>query len=221
VPAPTITKKAEETTPHRGRALDGRRDVALRQATIELLSEIGYDRLTIDAVAARARSSKATIYRRWPGKAELVVDALTSLKGAPWVPHTGSLQGDLEAIAQNSASADNLLDARLMMGLITALAHDAELRQVFRERLIDPHTESLKQVLAQAVVRGEVAPYRNLDLLVSVYPALMLRHLLMSGELPDARFAQRVIDDVIMPLANAPGETTTATRRTVVRPEQP
>lgn len=201
-----MTTKAGEPATHRGRALDGRRDVALREATIEILSEIGYDRLTIDAVAARARSSKATIYRRWPGKAELVVDALTSLKGAPLVPHTGSLQGDLEAIAQNSASADNLLDARLVIGLITALAHDAELRQVFRERLIDPHTESLKQVFAQAVERGEVAPHRNLDLLVSVYPALMQRHLLMSGELPDAGFAQQVIDDVIMPLATAPDE---------------
>jgi AcrR family transcriptional regulator len=201
-----MTRKAGEPAAHRGRTLDTRRDVALREATIELLSEIGYDRLTIDAVAARARSSKATIYRRWPGKAEWVVDALTSLKGAPLVPHTGSLQGDLEAIAQNSASADNLLDARLMIGLITALAHDAELRQVFRERLIDPHTESLKQVFAQAVERGEVAPHRNLDLLVAVYPAMMQRHLLLSGELPDARFAQQVIDDVIMPLATAPDE---------------
>ena len=54
---------------------------ALRDAALELLAEIGYDRLTIDSVAARAHASKATIYRRWPGKAELVVDALTSLKG--------------------------------------------------------------------------------------------------------------------------------------------
>ena len=201
-----MTKRSEEPAAHRGRALDATRDAALRAAALELLAEIGYDRLTIDAVAARARASKATIYRRWPGKAELVVDALTSLKGAPLVPHTGSLQGDLEAIAQNSTSADNLLDARLMIGLITALARDAELRQVFRERLIDPHTENLKQVFARAAERGEMAPHRNLDLLVSVYPALMLRHLLMSGELPDARFAQQVIDDVIMPLATAPGD---------------
>jgi len=193
----------------------------LRQATIELLAELGYDRLTIDAVAARARSSKTTIYRRWPGKAELVVNALTSLKGALLVPHTGSLKGDLEAIAKNSASADNLLDARLMMGLMTALAHDAELRQVFRERLIDPHTAALKQVFEQAVVRGEVAPLRNLDLVVSVYPALMLRQLLMTGELPDARFAQQVIDDIIMPLATAPDSATTATRSAVDRRQKP
>jgi AcrR family transcriptional regulator len=198
------TRNPEGSPQHRGRALDAQRDVALCQATIELLAEIGYDRLTIDAVAARARSSKATIYRRWPGKAELVVDALHRLKGAPLVPDTGSLQGDLEAIARGSASADNLLDAQLMMGLVSALTRDAELRRVFRERLIDPHTESLRRVFEHAVARGEVAGDRDLDLLVSVYPALMLRQLLMSGEIPDAHFAQRVINDVIVPLATAP-----------------
>src|SRR6202451_3503036 len=117
-PAPT-TDKVGETEHHGGRPLDATRDVALRDAALALLAEIGYDRLTIDSVAARAHASKATIYRRWPGKAELVVDALTSLKGAPLVPDTGTLRGDLEAIGQGSGSADNQFDAQLMMGLIT------------------------------------------------------------------------------------------------------
>jgi AcrR family transcriptional regulator len=229
MPAPTMTRKAEGAGQHRGRALDTQRDAALREATIELLAEIGYDRLTIDAVAARARSSKATIYRRWPGKAELVVDALHSLKGAPLLPDTGSLQGDLKCIARGSASADNLLDAQLMMGLVSALTRDAELRRVFRERLIDPHTESLRHVFEHAVARGEVAADRNLDLLVSVYPALMLRKLLMSGEMPDAHFAQQVINDVIVPLATTPGGPSPApphepgravARRSVVRHQE-
>jgi AcrR family transcriptional regulator len=192
------------TTARRGRALDASRDVALRNAAIALLAEIGYDRLTMDAVAARAQSSKTTIYRRWPGKAELVVDALHCLKGTPSAPDTGSLRGDLEAIAKESASTDSQLDAQLMMGLITALARDAELRDVFRERLIDPHTANLKAVFERAIVRGEVSSDRNLNLLVSLYPALMLRHLLTFGEIPDPHFALQVIEDVILPLATAP-----------------
>jgi AcrR family transcriptional regulator len=199
-----IASTLEESGQHRGRTLDATRDDALRDATLELLAEIGYDRLTIDSVAARAHASKATIYRRWPGKAELVVDALSSLKGAPLVPDTGSLRGDLEAIGQGSASADDQFDAQLMMGLITALARDAELRQVFRERLIDPRAAILTRVFEQAMARGEVDPGRNLELLVSLYPALMLQHLLKLGEIPGAHFAQQVIDDVIMPLATAP-----------------
>ena len=199
-----MTSTAEEPGQHRGRALDVTRCAALRDAALELLAEIGYDRLTIDSVAARAHASKATIYRRWPGKAELVVDALTSLKGTPLVPDTGTLRGDLEAIGRGSGSADDQFDAQLMMGLITALAHDAELRQVFRERLIDPHAAILTRVFEQAIGRGEVDQGRNLELLVSLYPALMLQHVLKFGEIPGAHFAQQVIDDVIMPLATAP-----------------
>jgi len=210
--APTITSTLEEPGQHRGRALDATRDDALRDATLELLAEIGYDRLTIDSVAARAHSSKATIYRRWPGKAELVVDALSCLKGAPSLPDTGSLRGDLEAIGQGSASADNQFDAQLMMGLITALARDAELRQVFREHLIDPRAAILTRVFEQAMARGEVDPGRNLELMVSLYPALMLQHVLKFGEIPDAHFAQQVIDDVIMPLATAPSAPAAPTR---------
>jgi AcrR family transcriptional regulator len=155
-------------------------------------------------VAARAHASKTTIYRRWSGKAELVVDALNCLQRSRPVPDTGSLRGDLESIAQGVASTDNQFSTQLMMGLITALAHDTELRQVFREQLIDPHKASLMLVFEQARARGEIADGRNLELLVSLFPALMIHHLLTSGEKPDARFAAQVMHDVILPLAIAP-----------------
>ena len=191
-------------SPHRGRAMDASRDVALRDAALELLAEIGYDRLTMDAVAARAHASKATLYRRWQGKAELVVDALTSRKGSISVPDTGALQSDLCAIAQESVNGDNRFDAQVMLGLITALAHDGELRRVFRERLIDPRRAVLKEVFERAVARGEVSQDRNLDLLTSLLSALALQHLLTTGESPSASFAEQVVNDVILPLATAP-----------------
>jgi len=177
------------------------------------LAEIGYDRLTIDSVAARARASKTTIYRRWSGKAELVVDALNCLKGSPPVPDTGTLRGDLEAMAHGATSTDNRFDAQLMIGLITALARDAELRQVFRDRFIDSKMASLKQMFERAVVRGEVAEDRNLDLLVSLFPALMIHRLLISGEMADPLFTEQVVNDVILPLATAPTDPTTSSER--------
>lgn len=192
------------TKEHRGRSRDSSRDISLREVALELLAEIGYDRLTIDGVAARAHASKTTIYRRWPGKAELVVDALTCLKGAPAVPDTGSLRGDLESIARRSSGSGNQFDARLMTGLITALVRDAELRRVFRERLIDPHQAILRTVFERAVSRGEIAADRNLDLLAAVFPALMLQHVLSHGGMPRPEFANQVIHDVILPLATAP-----------------
>jgi AcrR family transcriptional regulator len=193
-----------ENEHHGGRPLDASRDVALRDAALALLAEIGYDRLTIDSIAARAHASKTTIYRRWSGKAELIVDALNSLKGSRPVPDTGSLRGDLGAIAQSSASTDNRFDAQLIIGLITAVARDAELRRVVRERLMDPGRSDVKQVFEQAVARGEIAGDRNLDILVSLFPALMIHHLLVTGEIPEAHFAEQVMNDVILPLATAP-----------------
>jgi AcrR family transcriptional regulator len=207
----TATDKVEEPEHHGGRTRDASRDVALREAALELLAEIGYDRLTIDAVAARAHAGKTTIYRRWSGKAELIVDALNCRKGSAEVPDTGSLRGDLEAVAQSSTGTDKQFDAQVMTGLITALARDAELRQVFRERLIDPHMAEIKQVFERAVTRGEVSSDRNLDLLVSLFPALVVHHLLIFGEIPDEHFAEQVMNDVIFPLATAPAGTPTHT----------
>jgi AcrR family transcriptional regulator len=204
--------KADQTGYHRGRYLDASRDVALRNAALELLSEIGYDRLTIDAIAARAGAGKTTIYRRWPGKAELVVDALNCHSESMMIPDTGSLRGDLEAIARSSSSMHNQFDAQVMLGLITALAHDAGLRQVFREKLMDPHAAELKQVFERAITRGEVSKDRNLELLVPLFRALVIQQLLISGELPDVLFAEQVMNDVIFPLATAPVSAPLAAR---------
>jgi AcrR family transcriptional regulator len=188
---------------HHGRALDARRDVAICQATLDLLAEIGYDNLTMDAVAARAHASKATIYRRWPGKAALVVDALQRSKGSSNQPDTGSLIGDLEAMSEGFCSAENSINAKIMLGLITALAHDAEIREVFRTRMIEPRMNAMRTLFERAVARGEVSRECNLDLLVSLFPALMIQQVLITGELPDVEFMTQVRRDVILPLATA------------------
>jgi hypothetical protein len=90
------------------------------------------------------------------------------------------------------------------LGLITALAHDAELREVFRERMIEPRTRLIRSIFERAVARGEVSTERNLDLLVSLLPALIIQQVLITGELPDTDFSWHVITDVILPLATAP-----------------
>ncbi|MGH3125959.1 MAG: TetR-like C-terminal domain-containing protein, partial [Streptosporangiaceae bacterium] len=128
-----------DKTRHRGgRYLDSSRDLVLREAALALLAEVGYDRLTMDAVAARARAAKTTIYRRWQGKAELVVDSLNSLKGVPDIPDTGSLRDDLRALAECITSAESRFGAQVTIGMVSALARDAELRRLFGEKFIAP-----------------------------------------------------------------------------------
>jgi AcrR family transcriptional regulator len=196
--------EAPEAAAHRGRQLDATRDAALRDAALELLAEIGYDRLSIDAIAARAKASKMTIYRRWSGKAELVVDALSSLRKPGEVPDTGSLRGDLEAMASTSESPDVRFDAKLVLGVVSALASNPELRQVIREQFIGRGGVRIRQVFERAVARGEIPAGRSLDLLVSVFPAMAIHHLLIFGELPDAGFFAQVMDELILPLAAVP-----------------
>jgi AcrR family transcriptional regulator len=190
---------------HRGgRSLDSSRDVVLREAALALLAEVGYDRLTMDAVAARAGAAKTTIYRRWRDKAELVVDALNSLKGVPEVPDTGSLRQDLCALADSIAGTEGKFGAQMTIGLVNAVAHDAGLRRVFGEKFLAPRMAGFRKLFEQAVARGEMPGGHDLDLLARLFPGLALQQLVMTGEFPDARFAARIMHEVVYPLATGP-----------------
>jgi AcrR family transcriptional regulator len=191
-----------------GRSLDSSRDLALREAALMLLAEVGYDRLTLDAVAARARAGKTTIYRRWPGKAELVVGALNSLKGVPEVPDTGSLRQDLRSLAESITSAGSRFGAQMTVGMVNALAHDGELRRVFGEKFIAPRMAGFRTVFERAVARGEMPGGHDLDLLARLFPALTLHQLVTTGELPGTRLACQIMDEVVYPLATAPAAGT-------------
>jgi AcrR family transcriptional regulator len=199
---PTIEAETHERHAG-GRHMDASRDDALREAALKLLAEIGYDRLTVDAIATCAGAGKATIYRRWKGKAELVVDALTCLKGQIETPNTGSLRGDFAEISNHATNGDRQLDTQVMIGLASALPHDAELREVFQERMVQAHMHTLREIFDHAVQRGEMKEMPNIDLIASIFPALVLHRLLTEGTLPDQAFVESVIEGVILPLVLA------------------
>lgn len=205
---------SENTAPesqesHGGRPLDATRDDALRWSALELLGDIGYERLTIDKIAAHAGAGKATIYRRWSGKAELVVDALRCQKGAtPMAPDTGTLRGDLAALIDQSDRDEGQLDTKVMIGLVSALPHDAELREVFRTQLIEPHTATLVVVFDRALARGEIRPVKNMEMVVSILPALVFHRLLVSAAVPDRAFLESIVEEILLPLLDVTnGET--------------
>ncbi|HEV7626039.1 MAG TPA: TetR/AcrR family transcriptional regulator, partial [Streptomyces sp.] len=147
---------AEARTVRRSR-ITPQRESELYTAVLDLLREVGYDALTMDAVAARTRSSKATLYRQWGGKAELVVKALRHEKPLQIADiDTGSLRGDFHelAVRQNDCQMDQ--HSALMRGLAMAVHGNPDLLQAFRELLIEPELEELRRVLRRAVERGEV-----------------------------------------------------------------
>jgi AcrR family transcriptional regulator len=184
-----------------GRPRDESREQAIRDAAIELLAEVGYDAMSIEAVAVRAKSSKATIYRRWPGKAELVADAMRQ-RSEPILedlPDTGSLRGDLLAMVTRVFDGMEGIDGGLMCGLAVAVRGDAEFGRLMAAHLHDQKRQSVGLILSRAEARGELAPGSDPGLVLQVAPGVALFHQ-MSGERLDAAFAEHLVDRVLIPL---------------------
>jgi AcrR family transcriptional regulator len=182
-----------------GRSRDVSRDDALRRAALDLVTEIGYDRVTMDAVAARAGAGKATVYRRWSSKAELVGDALAHEHVDGEVPDTGSLRGDLAALSGYlSSGQDPLRKARLITGLASALLADTELRQAF-ETFAPPTERAVATIVDRALDRGEIAAPADPAMMAAILPALGLHRLIFTGAAPDPDYAAAVIDNVLLP----------------------
>jgi AcrR family transcriptional regulator len=182
------------------------RETAILRAALELLAESGYDQLTIDAVAARARCSKATIYRRWPGKAALVTTAVRRHAGQPAAaaPDTGSLRSDLLAALQAMRSSLTGQDAALILGLLIAMHCDPELADAVREQVLDVKREVFGVVIARATARGDVPPTTDAALLAEVSSAVLFSRLLVTGEPLDDAFTERLVDTVLLPALGRP-----------------
>jgi AcrR family transcriptional regulator len=202
----------EERT-HPGRPLDARRDADLRQAALELVAEIGYDRMTIDAVAARARAGKATVYRRWPSKAELVIDAFVhETLGAGELPDTGSLRGDLLALSRRLWDCPGPANrVRVMAGLVSALLSHPELRQAMNSISGPPHAV-VQKIFRRAVQRGEIPAPPDLALVGTILPSVCMFHLVTTGKPPSVAMLEHVIDGVVLPAIGA-GPAPARTRR--------
>jgi AcrR family transcriptional regulator len=191
-----------ETARHRPRVEGGREDEIL-DATVAVVAELGYDRLTMDAVATAARASKATLYRRWQTKAELVVDAISRAKGCPMPEDvdTGSLRGDLISMSCGDGGFKDELPMSVMAGLFTALHRDAELQTAVQERFLAPRVALVTEVYERAVRRGEIAPDVDIELLTATLPAVIVYHAFVLGIEPTDELILRVIDNLILPAA--------------------
>ena len=191
--------------------IEGDREDEILDATLDLLLEVGYDRLTLDAVAHRAKASKATLYRRWEGKPSLVVDAMVRAKQAPHVDEhdTGSLRGDLVSTFCGSHGPGR--GATGMLGsVITTLASDPEFAKLFREAFIAPKLEVSREIYARAIERGEIRPDVDIDIIAPALAGILLHRSFVLGVPPDDATVERVIDHVILPAVGHPAASTNA-----------
>lgn len=182
-----------------GRPRDERRDRELIEAAQQLLAEVGYDRLTMEAVAARVGAGKATVYRRWTSKVELVIDAVRSLEWTSPPPDTGALRSDLLALGEAFMARDALRDA-VQAGLLTAATRDDSIRTAMFEVVGRPRQQAFAAIVANAHARGEVPRLERWRDVSEVFPAMTFHRLVVRKQPIDADYVIRLVDEYIIPL---------------------
>jgi AcrR family transcriptional regulator len=175
------------------------REAELLAVTLELLQEHGYDRLTLDAVATTARASKATLYRRWPTKAELVLAAF--VEGTRQVavdPDTGTLRGDLLQLGEQIC-AHVSSHAGTIRAVLVEVSRSAELDAMMREQFLDQRKALMSRVLARAVDRGEIEASAITEDLWDMLPGYLIYRTVLTGRAPSRRTIQDLVDNVLIP----------------------
>jgi AcrR family transcriptional regulator len=175
------------------------RETELLAVTLQLLQEHGYDRLTVDAVANVARASKATVYRRWPSKAELVLAAfIEGIRQVAVPPETGSLRGDLlrlgELICEQAGRHGSTMRA-----VLVEMSRNSALKDVLQHQFLDQRKELIHHVLQQAVDRGEIDGAAINDELWDLLPGYLVFRSVIASRPPTKRTVQALVDEVVIP----------------------
>jgi AcrR family transcriptional regulator len=205
MPGTAMTTEA----PRRGRPRSERSRRAILQAAGELMLERGLSEISMDAVADRAGASKATIYRWWPSKELLVLDALLSewAAGTPEAIDTGSLAGDLRAlILPWTRQLGAKPYGRVIAALVARAQCDPQFAQEYRTHFVKPRREQGRSALIRASERGEIPASTDveaaLDLLYGPF-----YHRLLHGHAPlTERFARTIVDYVVAAVSTPGGE---------------
>jgi AcrR family transcriptional regulator len=181
-----------------------RRETELLAVTLQLLQQHGYDRLTLDAVAATARASKATVYRRWPTKAELVLAAfIEGIRQVAVAPDTGTLRGDLlqlgDTICQQARQ-----HAGTIRAVLVEVSRNPALSDAMQHRFIDQRKALIQHVLQQAVDRGEINEDAITDELWDLLPGYLIFRSIIPNRAPTPHTVQTLVDDVIIPSLTRP-----------------
>jgi AcrR family transcriptional regulator len=173
----------------------------IRAAILEVLAQDGYAGLTMDAVATAAGVGKATIYRRWRTKSDLVADAVADLSEQQFaVPDTGKFEDDLRLLLRALVQVVNGPLGAATLALLSALPHEPELREAFRSGPMGQMSEAFRQVWTRAVERGEVPADVLGSAVASSASSPILQRWLFSAQPVDEAFADEVLDDVVLPL---------------------
>lgn len=185
------------------------REIELLSVTLELLRQHGYDRLTVEAVATHAKASKATMYRRWPSKADLVLAAVTEgTRSSVLPPHTGSLRGDLLEFGC-AVSRQSCEHASTMRAVLNEMSHHPALRAAMQEEFVHQRKQAIDTIFAEAVERGEIDADAVSDDIYDLLPGYLVFRSVVSGRPPTEKTVRTLVDDVLLPSLTAASKAAT------------
>jgi len=183
-----------------GRPRDEKRDEAIQSAAIELMQEVGYERCTIEAIAAKAHASKATIYRRWKNKQELLLSAVTrhTFCTTPEI-NQGNLREDL--IEMISERIKNLKgpDGAVVSVLLTAAKNDPELGKLIPSSIRENQDDSVMHIIERGIKRGEISKDANVELLLEILPGIFTYRIFMTHQSVNRKFIEQLVDGILIP----------------------
>ncbi|MET9505360.1 TetR/AcrR family transcriptional regulator [Streptomyces sp. NPDC006622] len=198
-----------------GRPRSAAADAAILAATRQALVELGWSKLTLGDVATRAGVAKTTLYRRWSGKNELVVDAVAELFDELELPDRGSLAADIEGVVLQFAAILARPEAKSgLMAVVAESIRDDALRARIRASIVDPQKELVLEGRARAQTRGELPPEtdpteaaRTVDLIFDMVAGAVVHRTLVSAEPADEEWVRdltRVLLNGLAAAATAP-----------------
>ncbi len=187
-----------------GRPRDPSRDGVIRAAILRLLAEVGYGALTMDAVAAEAGVGKATIYRRWRTKHDLVVDTISDINRAVAIPpDTGSVEGDVRAFMDLVVQTVQSPAGAAVRSLLPAMQYQPALVEAFRNGPLRVWRDAFTQMWARAEARGELRPGLDRSVTAEAVTALIVQRWLLTGEPLDSAYVDEAFETVVLPLLRA------------------
>lgn len=174
---------------------------AIFDAVLAEIAESGYSALTMDRVAERAHASKASLYRRWPGRAALVLDAAYEAMPSPdTVPNTGSLRLDTLIVMRQGARLLEGIVGQAMRGVLGEALQNPDVAAEVREFARGNASRMMHEILANAVNRGECDPHLVTDFRIEAGPALLRQRFIFGSGPIDDDFLVGVVDQVVLPL---------------------
>lgn len=192
-------------------ATRSRTQLAILDATRELLAAGGVQGLTVEGVAARAGVAKTTIYRRWRSKDELALAVLIDMvEKVAAVPDLDDTRAELVAFVNGAVEIlGSTLMGRVMQGLVSDLAADAELARAFRERVVAVRVAEVRRLVERGIARGDLRPEADYELANELLFGPVYYRLLLSGDPLDDGLAERVVAAVLPAFATERAQSET------------